>query len=67
MLPCPRGRMMKAAASGPIAEPTLPPTWNRDCARPCRPPEASRATRDDSGWNTDEPVPTMAAASSSIG
>ena len=24
-------------------------------------------TRDDSGWNTDEPMPTSAAASSSIG
>jgi hypothetical protein len=26
-----------------------------------------RATREDSGWNTDDPVPTSAAASSSMG
>jgi len=26
-----------------------------------------RATREDSGWNTDEPEPISAAASSSIG
>jgi len=26
-----------------------------------------RATRDDSGWNTEEPVPTREAASSSTG
>ena len=49
MLACPRGSTMKAASSGPIAEPTLPPTWNTDCARPCRPPEARRATREDFG------------------
>ncbi len=29
---------------------------------PCLPPEASRATRDDSGWNTDEPMPISPAA-----
>ena len=63
MLPWPRGTTMKAASSGPIAEPVLPPTWNSDWARPCRPPEAMRATRDDSGWKTDEPSPTSAAAS----
>ena len=28
-----------------------------------QPPEASRATRDDSGWNTADPRPTSAAAS----
>jgi MFS transporter, FSR family, fosmidomycin resistance protein len=27
------------------AEPTLPPTWNSDCARPYRPRAAVRATR----------------------
>ena len=32
--PWPRGRMMKAASSGPIAPPRLPPTWKIDCARP---------------------------------
>ena len=63
----PRGITMNAASSGPIAEPMLPPTWNTDCASPCRPPDAMRATREDSGWNTDEPEPTMAAASSSAG
>ena len=58
---------MNAASSGPIAEPTLPPTWNSDCASPWRPPDAMRATREDSGWNTDEPEPINAAASSNIG
>ncbi|MNR20680.1 hypothetical protein D3C85_1375350 [compost metagenome] len=48
-LPCPCGMMNSAASSGPSADPTLPPTWNSDCANPCRPPEAMRATRDDSG------------------
>ncbi len=62
----PYGMMTAAASSGPIALPTLPPTWNSDCASPCRPPEAMRATRDDSGWKIDEPVPTSAAASSSV-
>jgi hypothetical protein len=66
-LPCPRGSTMKAASSGPVAEPILPPTWNSDCASPCRPPEAKRATREDSGWNTDDPMPTSDAASSSTG
>jgi hypothetical protein len=37
--------------------PVLPPTWNSDCARPWRPPEASRATRDASGWKIAEPMP----------
>ncbi len=32
-----------------LGEPALPPTWNSDCANPCRPPEASLARRDDSG------------------
>src|SRR5260370_38389851 len=34
MLCWPRGTTMKAASSGPAAEPMLPPTWNSDCARP---------------------------------
>ena len=62
MLPWPRGTTMNAASSGPIAEPVLPPTWNSDWAKPWRPPDAMRATRDDSGWNTEEPRPTSAAA-----
>ena len=53
---------MKAASSGPMRWPALPPTWNSDCARPCRPPEAMRAMRDDSGWKIDEPMPISAAA-----
>ncbi len=61
-LPC--GTITAAATSGPSALPVLPPTWNSDCARPCWPPEAMRAMRDDSGWKIDEPVPTIAAASS---
>jgi hypothetical protein len=27
---CPFGNTMNAAASGPIADPALPPTWNTD-------------------------------------
>ena len=46
---CPRGMMIHAAKSGPIALPVLPPTWKIDWASPCCPPEAMRATRDDSG------------------
>src|SRR5215207_5170403 len=53
----PRGTTMKAARSGPIADPVLPPTWNSDWAKPWRPPEAILATRDDSGWKTAEPIP----------
>ena len=49
MLDWPFGITMKAARIGPSDEPILPPTWNKDCARPCRPPEASRATREASG------------------
>jgi hypothetical protein len=64
--PWPRGITTIAASSGPIAWPALPPTWNRDCARPYLPPEASRATRDDSGWKIDEPMPTSPAENSSI-
>ncbi|OIQ82097.1 hypothetical protein GALL_361300 [mine drainage metagenome] len=60
--PC--GTMNAAASSGPSAVPALPPTWKIDCARPWRPPDASRATRDDSGWKIDEPMPTQAAATS---
>jgi hypothetical protein len=45
----PRGNTTKAASSGPMDEPTLPPTWNIDCASPWAPPEAMRATREDSG------------------
>ena len=32
--PWPPGITMNAAASGPSAEPMLPPTWNVDCANP---------------------------------
>ena len=48
-LRCPNGTITAAATNGPIALPVLPPTWNTDCARPWRPPDANRATRDDSG------------------
>ena len=59
-LPRPLGRTNSAASKGPSATPAFPPTWKSDCARPCCPPEARRATRDDSGWNTDEPIPIRA-------
>ena len=48
----------------PAAWPVLPPTWNIDCARPWRPPDAMRATREASGWNTEDPMPISAAPSS---
>ena len=67
MLDWPRGTTRNAASSGPNDEPMLPPTWNSDCARPCRPPEAIRATRDDSGWKIDDPIPIRPAATRSIG
>src|SRR5258706_5887804 len=51
----PRGTTMNAARSGPSDDPVFPPTWNNDCANPCCPPEAIRATREDSGWNTADP------------
>ncbi len=59
---CPNGTTISAANIGPIEVPKLPPSWNTDCANPYRPPEASRAMRADSGWNTAEPSPTSAAA-----
>ncbi len=59
----PNGITMAAASSGPKALPALPPTWKVDCARPKRPPEASRAIREVSGWKVDEPMPTSAEAS----
>ena len=59
MLPWPCGSTMKAASKGPMAWPALPPTWKIDCANPCWPPDASRATRELSGWNTDEPMPPI--------
>ena len=48
------------ASSGPKAWPALPPTWNTDWAMPKRPPDAERATREDSGWKIDDPVPRRA-------
>ena len=56
---------MNAASSGPSDEPKLPPVWNSDCAKPCRPPEATRAIRDDSGWKIDDATPISAAPASS--
>src|SRR5258705_396096 len=58
----PKLSTIAAAISGPSACPKLPPTWNSDCANPCRPPDAIRATRADSGWKMAEPKPTIAAA-----
>ena len=55
---CPCGRTMKAASRGPMAEPVFPPTWKNDWAKPCLPPEAMRAIREDSGWKMAEPTPT---------
>ena len=55
--------MTSAASSGPTALPPLPPTWKMDCARLFRPPEAICATREASGWKTDEPPPIRATVS----
>ena len=57
---CPKGMTTSAASMAP---PALPPTWNIDCASPFRPPEASCATREDSGWKTEEPQPISPTAS----
>ena len=62
---CPCGNTTNAANKGPMACPVLPPTWNVDCANPCRPPEASRATRELSGWKTADPNPINAEPASS--
>ena len=51
----------KAASSGPMEVPKLPPTWNTDCAKPKRPPEESRASREASGWKIEEPIPISEA------
>ena len=59
----PWGSTMTAAKSGPMALPPLPPTWKMDCARLLRPPEAICATREASGWNTEEPHPIKATES----
>ena len=59
----PSGSTTAAASSGPTADPPLPPTWNIDCARLFLPPDASCATREAVGWNTDDPRPTMPTAS----
>ena len=66
MLRWPKGTITAAAISGPIAVPVFPPTWNSDCASPCCPPDARRAMREDSGWKMAEPMPTQAAASSTV-
>ena len=57
----PSGTTMNAASSGPSACPPLPPNWNSDCAVPNRPPDAIRATRELSGWNTADPMPISIA------
>ena len=61
----PFGSTTKAASSGPSEEPKFPPTWKIDCAKPWRPPEASLAMREDSGWKIDEPIPSIVAPPSS--
>src|ERR1700722_622495 len=59
---CPLGSTINAASSGPMEDPAFPPTENSSCATPCRPPEAMRAIRDASGWNTADPTPIRATA-----
>src|SRR5882762_7474874 len=58
----PRGTTKYAASSGPSDDPKLPPTCKSDCDSPCCPPDATRATRDDSGWNTADPTPMRPVA-----
>ena len=66
-LPFPRVVTMSAARSGPKEEPAFPPTWKIDWARPRLSPAAMCATREPSGWNTDEPRPTDATDTRIIG
>lgn len=54
-----------AASKGPNALPPFPPTWKMDCAKLFFPPDAIWATRDASGWNTEEPQPINATDKSS--
>ena len=61
----PSGSTTQAASSGPRAVPVLPPTWNSDWAKPKRPPEAARATRELSGWKIADPSPIVIAAATS--
>ena len=61
------GRHQQRRGERAQRRPVLPPTWNTDCARPWRPPDAMRATRLDSGWNTDDPMPTAWRRSGSRG
>ena len=58
-MPC--GITTKAASSGPIEVPKLPPSWNSDCAKPKRPPDESLASLEASGWKIDDPSPIRAA------
>ena len=45
----------------------FPPTWKNDCANPRTFRQAAMwATRDDSGWNTDEPTPMSDTENRSI-
>ena len=44
---------------------SVPADLEDRCARPSLPPEARRATRDDSGWKTAEPMPINEAANNS--
>ena len=57
---CPPGTTMNAAINGPSDWPKLPPTWNRLWANPYLPPDAARASREASGWNTALPIPMSA-------
>ena len=66
MLAWPCGTTMKAASSGPNACPACPPTWNSDCAKPCRPPEAMRAMRVDFGMEDRRAGADQRGAESSI-
>src|ERR1700741_711838 len=62
-----RAPITRAASRGPKDWPALPPTWKSDWAKPYRPPEASRARREASGWKIEEPNPTQAEAPRIIG
>ena len=55
---------MKAASSGPSAEPGVAADLEQRLREPVLAAGGERAMRDDSGWKTDEPTPISAAAAS---
>ena len=66
MLPCPAGRMMNAASSGP-ARRRIAAHLKQRLGQAMLAARSHPATREDSGCSTDEPTPTIPTASSRAG